>query len=171
MPRKVKLSRAFRMTPGELNYLFTGDSAGDTDVFLDLECNGGDRDLWAAEGGELLKEWIADAPGSRPWAWWRFDSPKRTIPGVTLTAFQADHLREMRLHVGGSGKLQHGPSSTVLLVSRFGVPPLVDVDPDDPPLIESEASFLRRFGLFLPGEEKRVPADAYEPQLVGGDDD
>ena len=73
MPRKVKLSRAFRMTPGELNYLFTGNCDNDPDVFLDMECNGEGRAVWEAEGGELLKEWIADAPGSRPWAWWRFD--------------------------------------------------------------------------------------------------
>jgi hypothetical protein len=32
-----------------------------------------------------------------------------------------------------------------------------------PPIFESEAAYLKRFGLFMPGEERRLPADAFEP--------
>ena len=42
----------------------------------------------------------------------------------------------------------------------------VAIDPADPPIYESQAAYLKRHGLFLPGEERRLPADAYAPELV-----
>ena len=38
--------------------------------------------------------------------------------------------------------------------------------PEERPEGESQASFLRRHRLFLRGEERRVPAGAYEPEPV-----
>ena len=32
---------------------------------------------WQRHRDELLPEWIALHPGSRPWAWWAFDAPAR----------------------------------------------------------------------------------------------
>jgi hypothetical protein len=42
----------------------------------------------------------------------------------------------------------------------------VPIDPSDPPRFESQASYLRRHGLFMPGEEKRLPKDAFEPEII-----
>lgn len=45
------------------------------------------------------------------------------------------------------------------------------IDPRDPPRFESQASYLKRLGLLLPGEERRLrPAD-FEPELVMPDID
>jgi len=33
------------------------------------------RDLWDMVKGEILEKWIAEKPGTRPRAWWRFDGP------------------------------------------------------------------------------------------------
>jgi hypothetical protein len=48
----------------------------------------------------------------------------------------------------------------------------VAIDVDDPPIFESEPSFLKRHGLFFPGEEERIPPEAWEPERVeiGGDE-
>ena len=46
------------------------------------------------------------------------------------------------------------------LGTPLGVPA---VDPDDPPLFESEPTYLRRLGLLLAGELRRLGDDDFEP--------
>jgi hypothetical protein len=33
------------------------------------------REAWEARGDEFLDAWIAKKPGTRPWAFWKFDMP------------------------------------------------------------------------------------------------
>jgi hypothetical protein len=42
----------------------------------------------------------------------------------------------------------------------------VPIDPDDPPLYESQAAYLERHGLFLPGARRRLRKADFEPQAV-----
>jgi hypothetical protein len=42
----------------------------------------------------------------------------------------------------------------------------VAIDPGDPPVFESQASYLERHGLFLPGERKRLKKEDFEPEVV-----
>jgi hypothetical protein len=42
------------------------------------------------------------------------------------------------------------------------------IDPKNPPTFKSEAAYLRRHGLFLPGEEKRLTSADFEPEAVRG---
>ena len=35
------------------------------------------REDWETHREEMLAKWIAERPGSRPWAWWTFDAPTR----------------------------------------------------------------------------------------------
>jgi hypothetical protein len=42
----------------------------------------------------------------------------------------------------------------------------VAIDSDDPPVYESEASYLDRLGLFLPGEKKRLKKADFEPDTL-----
>lgn len=37
-------------------------------------------------------------------------------------------------------------------------------DPADPPLLEGEAAYLDRLGLWLPGERRRAPVELFEPE-------
>ena len=48
---------------------------------------------------------------------------------------------------------------------RFGAPLRWERD-DVPRLIEFEAAYLKRHGLFLPGEEKRLEAADFEPEAI-----
>ena len=40
------------------------------------------------------------------------------------------------------------------------------IDPNDPPRFESQATYLRRLGLFLAGEERRLRKADFEAETV-----
>ncbi len=42
----------------------------------------------------------------------------------------------------------------------------VPIDPSDPPAFESQASYLDRHGLFLPGEKKRLRKCDWQPEFI-----
>lgn len=48
---------------------------------LDLEAA---REGWEELGEDVLANWIAEKPGTRPWGWWLFDAPQRlrVVSGV-----------------------------------------------------------------------------------------
>ncbi len=126
------------------------------------------RAAWAEVGGEILDAWIATAPGTRPSAWWKYDG-----------------LRQ-RQRLGGIGTPNHEclayvpgyhcgtPDSWVTKedVEYYGADfEGVAIDPEDPPQYESQAAYLRRLDLFLPGESKRLRKADFEPEIVMPEDD
>lgn len=128
---------------------------------------------WLRFKNEIMKDWIQKYPGSRPWAWWKFESPK-----------------EKRRRVDGTGDAQtdifksYLKSGQVLKIKDnfpFGVPELwfqehhkkmypkrefEVLDKDDPPTFEGQAEYLKRHGLMSKSEIKRVPSDAYASESV-----
>lgn len=40
------------------------------------------------------------------------------------------------------------------------------IDPDDPPVFESEAAYLKRLNLFMPGEEARLTEADFAAELI-----
>jgi hypothetical protein len=42
----------------------------------------------------------------------------------------------------------------------------VAIDPDDPPNFESQAAYLKRHGLFLAGEERRLKKADWEAEAI-----
>jgi len=87
--------------------------------------------LWVAHREELLAEWILAQPGTRPWAWWRWDA-----------------LSESRRRIGGTGTaLLERPDGKHPV--SFGTPNAYDDDYNvaDPPKYESEREYLTRHGL------------------------
>jgi hypothetical protein len=91
------------------------------------------RQLWAAHGAEVLRGWIVENPGTRPSCWWRFDAP------------------EHRQRVGGVGAAwgNHQMACGVPLVwvtqtnrTWWGGASGPAIDPKNPPLFESQATFL-----------------------------
>src|SRR4051812_11143425 len=36
--------------------------------------------LWLALRDELVGDWVASSPGTRPWGWWEFEAPRWTGP-------------------------------------------------------------------------------------------
>ena len=66
------------------------------------------RQVWLELRDELLAAWIAERPGTRPYAWWLFDEPRwrpedRPERYRDLGAWAAQWLAEPRRRVGGIG--------------------------------------------------------------------
>ena len=83
------------------------------------------REVWDDIAGALTAEFIESHPGTRPWGFWEFEA------------------RSTRKILGGAGVIasehyNYGPNS------HFGIPFLVDVRSSDPPVVESEAMYLKR---------------------------
>ena len=138
------------------------------------------RRLWRQWRESLLAAWVAEHPGTRPWAWWQFDAPRiETIPaGREIPAWIQRDTPEPSQRLGGRGT----PCYEVLPWMPelpFGIPTPWQTasqeeyfddfvgeafDPDDPPRYESEARYLERYGLFLEGE--RVSNQALDAEVV-----
>lgn len=151
-------------------------------------------ELWNAIKDELLPEWIESKPGTRPSWWWAFDAPPMSVDDVErggwISCESAIDLKEPRQRLGGTGNADFEALNVVpfwhcgiptrfldaeeVRVFRahinpkfFGVP----LDPNDPPRYEAQASYLKRHGLLLPGEERRLrPAD-FEAETVTAEEE
>jgi len=80
------------------------------------------------------------------------------IPARWVTQWQADYYN-------GRAKDIHGKPIGQEFVGRpfAGLP----IDPDNPPRYESQATYLKRHGLLLPGERARLRAGDWRGELVG----
>lgn len=82
MPRVMRRAKQRRagLTAAHINQLLSGFDLLGT-AFGDDKRKPCDRDAmraaWESLRDELLPQWIAEKPGSRPWAWWIFDAPER----------------------------------------------------------------------------------------------
>ncbi len=84
------------------------------------------------------------------------------IPTCWVDQWQVDYYN-------GRAKDIHGePIGTEYEEGHFAG---VAIDPEDPPRYESQATYLRRLGLLLPGELKRLTPADFEPELVMPEDD
>ncbi len=82
MPRVRRRPKRRRIgyTKGQVEHLlrgytFLGDDFGrEVRGTLDVEAM---WEAWITLRDELLPQWIAENPGTRPYAWWQFDAPER----------------------------------------------------------------------------------------------
>jgi hypothetical protein len=106
--------------------------------------------LWRDHGEEILAEWVAEHPGTRPWGWWKFDAtePRPVVRGTALVSDRRWWAERWR--------------------DQFGVPMFVQIRPRGAalPLVESEASYLQRLGLFAVGERAECDEEAFEPEEI-----
>ena len=105
----------------------------------------GARDLWAQHEVELLARWVAQHPGSRPWAWWRFSAAegRRQTSGAPI----------MR------GALHDQ-------VDAEGLPQALNYFAHGAVGFESQAACLKRLGLLVEGEGARVTRSQFRPRTV-----
>ena len=121
------------------------------------------RELWVQYRAELLASFVAEQPGHRPSCWWTFEAPRQP-PGRFAGWYYDGKLPEPRLQLGGSGRTSWDAGYATGPCYLRGVPRvMVDIDDDDPPLFEAEATYLRRHGLLLPGEARRLKPTDFEP--------
>lgn len=134
--------RRIQPPPEVEGWLRGNDTRADWQYFEDLAA------VWREHAGRILAEHVKEAPGTRPARWWTYDAP------------------EPRKRLGGIGTML-SECTAQLPVLEFGIELYWrDVDPNDPPGFESEAAYLARLGLLLPGERDRLGPDAFEVEIV-----
>jgi len=149
--------------------------------------------LWNEHSDRIVAEHVADYPGTRPIRWWQHEAPR--IPLGTFPGCYYDgKLPEPRQRLGGIGTpasdvlaYSYGLPAiwttpwqvkyyTGTAVDIHGNPigslyPTdvfkgVAIDPNDPPIFVSQAAYLRRHGLFLTGEERRLKKADFEDEAI-----
>jgi hypothetical protein len=135
--------------------------------------------LWATHSERILAEHVADYPGTRPERWWKFESPepRRRLDGIGTPASEVLAYKPrysfglpvdwvdkwMVKYYGGTAVDIHGTPIGSLVPTNFKG---VAIDANDPPRFESQASYLKRHGLFLAGEERRLRKADWVPETV-----
>jgi hypothetical protein len=93
---------------------------------------------WQAIEPEAVAEWIESYPGTRPPRWWYHSAPElRRLEGGEFG------------HISGAARCH--PTGC----------PYINEWQADPPIVESQAAYLDRFDLWLPGERARVLKAAF----------
>jgi hypothetical protein len=129
----------------------------------------GPRELWAAHRDMVLPLWVREHPGTRPRLWWLCDAPelRRRLGGTGMPIYEVFGYTPCFDHGVPDHWLQQ---SDVDCYRNHMKPPIYITapayDPDDPPVFESEAAYLDRHGLLLPGERRRLRDENFEPVRV-----
>ena len=113
------------------------------------------RKIWEEHRDAFLPEFIQRNPGQRPAGWWAWDCPRQADKDIDC--FWHGTLPEERLWASGGGFEVNG----VPHYAR-GVPSYAEYDEADPPMFESQASFLRRWNLLTSAELKKLKAEDYD---------
>jgi hypothetical protein len=107
---------------------------------------------WQAYGEEITADWAAGHAGTRPWGWWQFvaSAPRTCLEGAPYVWKAGVGDWVWRQEFGLPGRPQ---------ARRPGAKP-------ERLVFESQAVYLRRLDLLIPGEAERIPAEALEPEIV-----
>ena len=106
---------------------------------------------WEELKHELLPDWIRQYPGTRPYAWWKFDAkePRQRTDGVQHP-FQ-DRVRKARVQASSSPKFR-GMAYELF----YGCPRALITQEDFKAQYESELQYLDRLGLLTDEERKEI---------------
>ena len=137
--------------------------------------------LWDEHRDAVLKRWLLLHPGTRPHCWWLLDAPAlaRDKAREYAGTYFHESLKEPRKQLAGIGSPLH-EHFNVSPMYRYGVPALwvdqntldsykhrqldcVVIDPDNPPIFESQASYLDRFDLLSAAEKRKSD---FEPESL-----
>lgn len=141
--RRRRVDRREALTAEALEWLLGAD-----EDFYFFELPARLEAVWQGHKEWVLAEHVKKSPGTRPRRWWQREAT------------------EPRRRLGGKGTLSSDVIG-VLPTWHFGIPTCWhELDPDDPPTFESEAAYLERLGLFLPGERARLTKHDFEPEIV-----
>ena len=138
-----------------MRWLLTGQHSAWYYIFRKRPC----EEIWAEHCRCRTGITFGAHPGSRPRLWWWYlrPEPRQRLGGIGTRAPRAaptcaTRMTTASLRLGGA-KGDH--------MTR-GVPHLCGRSTD----FESEASYLKRLGLLLPGERKRIPRVDFQPVVI-----
>jgi hypothetical protein len=136
--------------------------------------------LWTANADRIVAEHVATYPGKRPHRWWQYDAPEPRrrlggigtpacevlsykpiysfgLPAIFVTHWQVMYYSGLAVDIHGAPIGDRYPTDSFKGVA---------IDPNDPPTFESQATYLKRLGLLLAGEERRSD---FEPEAIYAD--
>lgn len=165
----------------ELGHYDVGDE-GAADVFLMEASEDQEKAVWNGVKEEILISWMRENPCLRPSAWWAWDAPEpRQRLGGTGTSWLELGYDQYGLDRGIPTKWVSNRDIEVyngrfrdihgnIIPSSFKEGDLkgIVIDPANPPIYESEASYLARLGLLSAAEKAylREHPELLEPEKV-----
>lgn len=191
--RAKKLKAKQQLTDEHIAWLNGDDEASG---FVKYAPDGELAALWAANSEGIVSEHVANYKGTRPARWWQFESPRiplgtypdawfdgklpeprQRLGGIGTPAFEVLAYKprysfglpvdwitpwQVKWYGGTAVDIRGNPIGSLVPTDFKGVA----IDPNDPPIFESQAAFLKRHGLFLPGEERRLRKADFEAETV-----
>jgi len=122
-----------------------------------------EKRIWKKYRDFILADWIQNKPGTRPFIWWKFDAPrwKKKFNG----AFFEGTLLEPRKKMSRKGVIVWKKFPSIIPRFVFGVPyDWYQIDKTYYPMFESQASYLKRHGLLIKSEERRLTDKDFKPE-------
>lgn len=196
-PIKKKLKKQ-ALSPAIKYYFESGDDVtpeneGHPEV-LNMIFFEDERAEWEKYKVEILEQWILINPCSRPWGWWKWEAPKEAIPGCDFEAVaQRKRVGGMGtpshevLNVWGgfafgipeswvdqwqvdyyNGRAKDIYGNSIGTNYAEGHFKGLAIDPDNPPIFESEAAYLERHNLLTEAEKKYLAKhpEHLEPEKI-----
>jgi hypothetical protein len=127
--------------------------------------------LWAEHGHRIVAEHIAMYPGQRPRLWWQYDAPepRKRLGGIGTPCHEClGYAPNFIFGIPAAWISQwdveyYTGTGTARDLGTFNG---VAIDPNDPPVYESQTGYLERHGLLLSGERKRLTKEDFEPEAL-----
>lgn len=136
------------------------------DVDESAEADAAMRAAWDSVRSELLDGWITDNPGTRPFAWWRYDAPE---PRQRIDGKPHPFGDPSRLAVVANLRATNDADDWLCRAAcrlSFGTPTLAGLG-EGFASYETQAAYLERLGLLTDGERAAMSAATAPPGLKG----
>ena len=118
--------------------------------------------LWKEYGQAVVQAWAERRPGSRPRWFWLFPEPRYRErlggTGFPKSDFLA-HLPTFSYGIPADWITSEDVETWPHLAGR-------QIGATDPPIFESQAAFLKRLNLLLPGEEEKIKRRHWQPERI-----
>lgn len=114
---------------------------------------------WEIFRDDVLADWIrldpeqerhACGPGTRPYAWWRLDAPepRQRVDGGVHPFDDFERTERLRASHWASQRITR---------TYFGLPSLLCSREENEAIYETQAEYIERLNLWLPGEKEMLP--------------
>ena len=122
--------------------------------------------LWMEHRKEVLADWIAANPGTRPSLGWRYEAPRldASALGRWSRTVMAPRLIKLRRKLRGEGQPLHEVLNYVP-AHDFGIPAWCG-NPADPPTFEPQRTYLKRHGLLLTADRRPIAEPVPHPLRI-----
>ena len=112
--------------------------------------------LWEEFKAECLPMYIKKNPGQRPVPWWLYEAPeqRKRLGGTGTPDFEV--LNVYPTYEKGVPCMYITKSMQLYYTQCNSAFPGVAIDPENPPVYETELEYLQRLNLLTPGEKKAL---------------